>query len=346
MIELDGSYGEGGGQILRTALAYSAIFKTPVRIRNIRANRKKPGLGIQHLVGVNAMARISGARIEGNSIGSQIVVFIPQEIRPGDYEFKIETAGSITMILQSIFLPLCLADGESRLMLTGGTHVPWSPPLHYFSEVFLHSLNIMGISAEVLLEKWGFYPRGGGMVRTKIHPTHEIRPISLVERGSLNRIRGISAVGNLPEHIARRQKEQAFKRIRSELKIEPEVEIIDHVSSIGQGSFLLLLAECEGIVAGFSSLGARGKPAEKVADEGVDLLKNYIESEGCVDPHLADQLVPFMGLAKGNSSLTTTEMTEHLLTNIWVIGHFTGRKIQKSGEPGRTGRIDFYPIEG
>ena len=341
MIEIDGSYGEGGGQILRTALAYSAILKIPIHIKNIRASRKNPGLGNQHLAAVNALARISGATVEGNKIGSQTLTFIPREIRPGDYEFKIETAGSVTLLLQTIFLPLCLAQGDSTLTLVGGTHVPWSPPFHYFSQVLLPTLRPMKVSAEAMIEKWGFYPKGGGRVQLRISPIDGPKSISLVERGLLKKIRGISAIANLPKHVVERQKEQALRRIRGELEIDPEIAIVSDAPSIGQGSFLLLLAEYEGIVVGFSSLGAKGKPAEKVADEAVDFLKNYLESDGCVDPHLADQLVPFMALAKGNSCFTTTQMTGHLLTNLWDVAHFMKTKIQTQGELGRPGRVDF-----
>ena len=341
MIEIDGSYGEGGGQILRTALAFSTILKIPIRVKNIRANRKNPGLGNQHLAAANALARISGATIEGNKIGSQRMTFIPKEVRPGGYEFRIETAGSVTLLLQTIFLPLCLAPGDSTLTLVGGTHVPWSPPFHYLSEVFLPGLSPMGVSADALIEKWGFYPKGGGLVRLEISQVNGLKPISLVERGSLKKIRGISAIANLPKHVAERQKEQALERIQREVKIDPEIAILSDAPSVGQGSFLFLSAEYEGIVVGFSSLGARGKPAEKVADEAVDFLKNYLESDGCVDPHLADQLVPFMALAKGHSSLTTTQMTEHLLTNLWVVAQFMETKIQTQGELGGPGRVDF-----
>lgn len=341
MVEIDGSYGEGGGQILRTTLAFSAILKIPVRVKNIRASRKKPGLGNQHLAAVNALARISGGIVEGNNIGSQTLTFIPQEIRPGDYGFKIGTAGSVTLLLQAIFLPLCLAQGDSTLALFGGTHVPWSPPFHYFSQVLLPTLKPMGVSADALIGRWGFYPKGGGQVRLKISSMDGIKPISLIERGPLTKIRGISAIANLPKHVAERQREQALNRIRRELKLDPEIAVFSDAPSIGEGSFLFLLVEYEGIVVGFSSLGARGKPAEKVADEAVGYLKDYVESDGCVDPHLADQLVPFMALAKGESSFTTTQMTEHLFTNLWVVAHFIETKIQMWGDLGRTGRVDF-----
>jgi RNA 3'-terminal phosphate cyclase (ATP) len=340
-IEIDGSYGEGGGQILRTALALSAILKKPFTIRHIRSKRKNPGLQAQHLEAVEALSRITEAQTEGVKFGSQKITFIPQKILPGDYQFEVRTAGSVSLLLQAVFLPLCLANEKSRLTLVGGTHVPWSPSFHYLSEVFLPTLQWMGVSANAGIQKWGFYPKGGGKIQLTINPVHEFKPISLVERGSLKKIRAISAVSNLPKHVAERQKEQALKRIRRELKIDAEITILQDVPSNGPGSFLFLLAEYEKTFAGFSSLGSRGKPAEKVADEAVDFLKDYMESDGCIDPHLADQLIPFMALAKGNSSFTTTRMTEHLLTNLWVIGHFLKVRVGKWGEIGRPGRVEF-----
>jgi RNA 3'-terminal phosphate cyclase (ATP) len=174
-----------------------------------------------------------------------------------------------------------------------------------------------------------------------IHPVHELKPIHLTDRGSLRRIRGLSAISNLPKHVALRQKDQVMKRIQKELNMDTEINILYDAPSNGPGSFLFLLAEYEKTIAGFSSLGQRGKPAEKVADEAVDDLKDYLSSEGCVDPHLADQLVPFMAMTKGNSSFTTTRMTNHLLTNLWIITHFLQGKVEKQGEIGKTGRVDF-----
>jgi RNA 3'-terminal phosphate cyclase (ATP) len=175
----------------------------------------------------------------------------------------------------------------------------------------------------------------------KIDPVHESKPISLAERGLLRKVRGISAISNLPKHVAERQREHALRRIRSELKIEAEITTLYDTPSNGPGSFLFLVAEYEKTLAAFSSLGARGKPAEKVADEAVDSMKDFMESEGCVDPHLADQLVPFMALAKGKSFFSTAQMTEHLLTNLWVTGHFLETKVRIWGEIGRPGRVEF-----
>jgi RNA 3'-terminal phosphate cyclase (ATP) len=341
LIKIDGSHGEGGGQVLRTALALSANLRKPFTISHIRSKRKNPGLQAQHLEAVEALARITKAQTEGVKFGSQEISFAPQEILPGEYQFEVRTAGSVTLFLQAIFLPLCFSKGISSVTLIGGTHVQWSPSFHYLSEVLLPTLERMGVSAMAAIEKWGFYPKGGGRIQLRINPVQELKPISLVDRGSLKKIRGISAASNLPRHVADRQKEQALKRIQSELRIDGEITILYNVPSNGPGSFLFLLAEYERVLAGFSSLGVRGKPAEKVADEAVDSLKDYLESDGCIDSHLADQLVPFMALAKGNSSFTTIRMTEHLLTNLWVIQHFLDVTISREGETGERGRVEF-----
>jgi len=340
-IEIDGSYGEGGGQILRTALALSAIQKKPFTLHHIRSKRKNPGLQAQHLQAVEALARITKAQTKGVEFGSETITFIPQEIFPGDYQFDVRTAGSVTLLSQAIFLPLCFAKGVSELTLIGGTHVPWSPSFHYLAEVLLPTIKRMGISAEAAIDQWGFYPRGGGRMRLKISPIHEFKPISLVDRGRLEKIRGLSAISHLPKHVGERQRKQALKRIREELKIDGEIILLSDIPSNEPGSFVFIRAEYEQALAGFSSLGSRGKLAEKVSDEAVDPLINYIQQEGCIDPHLADQLVPFMALARGNSSFTTTQMSNHLLTNLWVVSQFLDIKIQKWGEEGQAGKVEF-----
>ena len=341
LIDIDGSYGEGGGQILRTALALSAILMKPFSIHHIRSKRKNPGLQAQHLETVEALSQITEAQTEGVKFGSQKITFFPQKILPGNYQFEVKTAGSTLLLFQAIFFPLSMTQRPSSVILVGGTHVPWSPPFQYLSEVFLPTLEPMGISVNAAIEKWGFYPRGGGKIQLNIHPVHELKPIRLTDRGLLKRIRGLSALSNLPRHVAERQKDQAMKRIQKELKMDAEINILYDAPSNGPGSFLFLLAEYEKTIAGFSSLGQRGKPAEKVADETVDDLKDYLSSEGCIDPHLADQLVPFMALTKGNSSFITTRITNHLLTNLWIISHFLEVKVEQQGEIGKTGRVDF-----
>jgi RNA 3'-terminal phosphate cyclase (ATP) len=341
-IEIDGSYGEGGGQILRTALAFSSILKVPVIIHHIRAGRKKSGLQAQHLKGVEALAHITAAQTEGVSLGSEKVTFIPQKISPGKFRFEVGTAGSVTLLLQALLPPLCYAKGSSHLTLVGGTHVEWSPPFHYLTEILFPTLKSMGISVRADIERWGWYPQGGGVIRVDIEPGSQMKPISLFDRGPIKRIWGISAISNLPRHVAERQKGEALKRIEREMKMDAEITVLDDAPSIGQGSFLFLSAESEGTIAGFSSLGKKGEPAEKVAEEAVMSLKDYMASEGCIDPHLADQLIPFLALAKGNSGFTTTQITEHLLTNLWVVGLFSEVKIFKSEEKGRGGKVEFF----
>ncbi len=342
LIDIDGSYGEGGGQILRTALAFSAILKQPIRVHHIRAGRKNPGLQPQHLKGVEAAARITEGRVEGLKPGSDTITFIPQNIVPGNYKFEIGTAGSVTLLFQVLLLPLSLSQGSSRLTLVGGTHVQWSPPFHYLKGVFLPTLTSMGISVEASIERWGWYPKGGGILHAEVKAICELKPIVLIERGPLKKIRGISATSHLPRHVGERQKDYALKRIEKELKMDAEIQVLSDVPANGPGSFLLLTAESQGAMAGFSSLGERGKRAEEVTGEAFDSLKEYIQSEGCIDPHLADQLIPFAALAKGNSVMTTTRMTEHLLTNLWVVQHFLDVRISKWGEKGERGRIEFF----
>jgi len=344
LIEIDGSYGEGGGQILRTGLAYSAILNRPIKIGRIRAGRRNPGLQPQHLKSIEALAKITKARTEGVKIGSDAIAFIPGEIVPGYYEFDIGTAGSVTLLLQALLLPLSLCRSSSYLVLKGGTHVEWSPPFDYLSEILFPALASMGIQAKAEIERWGWYPKGGGRIEIEIHPAPGFAPVLLNNRGSLRRIYGISAISNLPNHVAERQRDRALGRIEKELNIEAEIEILYEIPANGQGSFLFLVAESEAVKAGFSSLGKKGKKAEEVADEAVDSLKEYLESEGCVDPHLADQLVPFMALRKGSSSLTTTRITEHLLTNLWVISHFLDIKVLRSGSSGEKGRVDLISM--
>jgi RNA 3'-phosphate cyclase len=341
-IEIDGSFGEGGGQILRTALAFSVIFNRHLVLHHVRAKRENPGLGPQHLVAVNALAKISRAKVEGNVIGSQKVIFIPGEIIPGDYHFSIGTAGSVTLLLQALLLPLCLSGKRCRLILEGGTHVPWSPPYHYLSEILSPILRFMGVSVTGRIDQWGWYPKGGGVIEVEVKGRPSLGPISLLDRGSLRKVLGFSAASLLPKHVVERQRDEALRRIERELKMKAEITILPDPPSRGPGSFLFLVTESEGGLAGFSSLGRRGKRAEEVAGEAVNSLRDYLEVEGCIDPYLADQLIPFMAMAKGNSSFTTTRITEHLLTNLWVIQHFTNVRISVTADKGKEGKVELF----
>ncbi len=346
-MRIDGSHGEGGGQILRTALSLSALLRKEIEFKRIRAGREKSGLRPQHVTGVRALARIAGAKVEGDEIGSLSLTFSPGRVRGGDYRFNVaekrRSAGAVTLVLQVILLPLCFGLSSSQLTLLGGTHVPWSPPFHYLSTVLLPTLGRMGVRCEAEIEKWGWYPMGGGVVRIKIVPIRELKSIDLSTRGRPRTIFGISATSNLPSHIALRQKERAHQRINESLDLVPEIQIMDKAPSPGQGTTLFLRLESEGGVSGFSALGRRGKRAEEVADEAVDQLMEYMHAGGCIDPYLSDQVIPFAALAKGRSVFTVSRITRHLLTNIWVVKQFLDVRIDVEGREGEPGRVEIYP---
>ncbi len=341
LIEIDGSYGEGGGQVLRTALALSAIQRRPLRIERIRAGRKNPGLKPQHLKAAEALTRMTQGRLTGAKVGSDSITFVPQDIVPGNYRVDVGTAGSVTLLLQALLPPMSLTHGDFRLTLTGGTHVAWSPPFHYLEGVLFPVLRKMRMPVSAVLERWGWYPRGGGIVQVEIHSPCGMKPLILTERGPLKRIRGLSVGSNLPAHIPERQKEEAVKRIKVEFGVDAEIEVVSDAPAAGAGSFVFLAVESENVVAGFSSLGRKGKRAEDVAGEAVDDLKDYLLSGGCIDPHLADQIVLFMGLSDGVSAFTVSRITQHLLTNLWVMQQFLDVGVSVGGEAGKKGRIEI-----
>jgi len=342
VLTIDGSQGEGGGQVLRTALALSVIRGVPLEIHSIRARRKNPGLQAQHLTAVNALAEICGAEVEGASLGSPRLRFAPGPVRPGEYRFDVGTAGSVALVLQALLLPLAVAGGPSRIVLTGGTHVPWSPPIHYVSQVWFPALALMGVSARLELLRWGFYPKGGGRVAVQIAGGATLRPAGLVSRGTGIRLRGISAVANLPRRIAERQREQALRRLTAEAK-EADIAVVEGEAA-GAGSFLILVEEAGSVPVGFSALGERGKPAERVADEAVDGLLGFLKAEVACDPHLADQLILPMALAGGTSRLTTSCVTQHLLTTVGIVQQALGCPVQVGGKEGSPGHVTIQGV--
>ncbi|MBI1987719.1 MAG: RNA 3'-phosphate cyclase [Nitrospinae bacterium] len=342
-LKIDGSYGEGGGQILRTSLALSAILHQPIEITNIRAKRNRPGLRPQHLTGVRALAKVSQADLRGDALGSTSLAFSPRQIISGRYTFDVAeearsgSAGATSLLFQTLALPLAYGPESSEVTLRGGTHVPWSPPFQYLAEVFLPLLGRLGYRANLELERWGWYPIGGGVVHLGVEPLTKLQPITLGERGRLKAIKGLSATSNLPSHVAERQARRAEGRLKA-LGLPVEMEVTQ-APSLGQGSFLFLLALSEEGIGGFSSLGARGKRAEVVADEAVDDLIRYLDSGCAIEEHLADQLIPFLALAGGNSSFTTSRISQHLLTNIWVARYFLPVKFIVEGEEGSPGAV-------
>lgn len=341
LIEIDGAYGEGGGQVLRTALALSCLLQIPFRIDNIRANRRNPGLRPQHLASVKAAQQISNALVEGDRIGSRSLVFRPAGLKGGKYYFDIGqeqgSAGSVSLVFQTVLLPLIFAGERSCLTIKGGTHVPWSPPYHYIDTVFLAALREMGLSAEGELERWGWYPRGEGIVHFAIEPVSAASPIIRDKMGDLQRVEAISAVSNLPDHILDRQKKQVLKRLTNEGIKGSCTEI--RAPSTGQGTFVFLNAVGSNWVSGFSSLGARGKRAEEVANDASDEFFAFLSASSPVDEHLADQLVPYMASATGKSRIVVSRITPHLLTNIWITEQFSNARFEVQGELGEKGSV-------
>ena len=325
--------GEGGGQVLRSALALSILTGQAMHITNIRARRSKPGLMAQHLKAVDAASAISKASVRGASMNSAELIFEPSEIRSGRYKFDIKTAGATTLVLQTIFIPLSRASSASSVIITGGTHVPWSPSYHYLELNWLPLLIEMGFDAQISLDQAGFYPQGAGRISAVIRPAGEIQALNLARRGPLLHLQGISAVANLPLSIAERQKRQALKRLE---KLRPRIKTVQMPSRF-KGTILLLFAEFENGRACFFGLGKLGKPAERVADEAVDGLEAFLATEGTVDPYLADQLLLPLSLANGPSVLRTSRVSEHLLTNAAILRAFLPVEIDilaASGEPG------------
>ncbi len=339
---IDGSHGEGGGQILRSALSLAIILSKPVEIINIRRGRTKSGLQPQHLTCVNACRDISNAHVEGDEIGSARLRFSPQVTKSGSFTFNVAekrgSAGSTSLILQTLLPPLIFGHHPARLTLMGGTHVPWSPPFHYLKEIFIPVIGRMGISIELTIDKWGWYPIGGGIVHAEINPERGgLKGLMVEERGSLIRIWGLSAVSNLPLSIAERQRSEGLKELKA-LSVDTDIEIIS-APSHGKGTFFFIIAEYEGIKAGFSALGAIGKPAEEVAQEACRAFFEYHNSNGAVEPHLADQLIPYTALAGEPSSFTTTRITRHLLTNVWTVRQLMDVDIRIEGREGEWGRV-------
>jgi RNA 3'-terminal phosphate cyclase (ATP) len=340
VIEIDGSHGEGGGQILRTALALSCITGKPFRLVKIRAARPTSGLQPQHLAAVRAAAAISNARVAGDARGSTELRFEPQRAAGGDLDLEIGTAGAVTLVLQTVLPAQLLARQPSRVRVTGGTHVPWSPGWDYFTGIFMPALARLGAEAHHTLERAGFYPAGGGTVEVRVQPVAGLRPLALLERGPLLRITGISGVGRLPLSVAERQRCAAAEVLRSRLGSSVPIEIATRaVPAAGPGTFIFLRGEWTHAAAGASAIGARGKRAETVGGEAARELLTHAAGGAPVDPHLADQLVPYLALAGCRSEFATSRVTHHLLTNLWAASQFLPLRYEVSAPEGAPGTV-------
>lgn len=323
MIKIDGSYGEGGGQIVRTAVALSAVTGKPVEIVNIRANRPNPGLRAQHVTTIKCIQEISNADVKGLSVGSKQVTFIPNKIEGGDYKFDIGTAGSITLVFQAALLASSQSNKSFSLRLKGGTDVKWSPSWDYFAQVFLRLIRKMGLNVSAELIRRGYYPEGGGEAILKVNPTTSINPFNVTNRQSFREVEGIIHISKLPEHIGKRMKHAAKKMlvkygIRDDIKIE-RVE-----DAFCEGVGITLWSQSEETILGNTLLGERGLPAENIGETAARNIVNEITSGATLDTHAADQLLPYMALAKdrGESAFLVRNLSNHAKTNMWLIKHF------------------------
>jgi RNA 3'-terminal phosphate cyclase (ATP) len=317
MVTIDGSYGEGGGQILRTSLALSLVTGKPFSIHNIRAGRKKPGLMRQHLTAVNAAAEIGLAAIEGNRIGSQAFTFEPEMIKPGNYHFAIGSAGSCTLVFQTILPALLIAGEPSEIILEGGTHNPFAPPFDFLEKAFLPVINRMGSRVDAILEKPGFYPAGGGRFKVSISPAG-LNRIDLLERGNIIHKTARASVANLPVKIANRE----LKVIREKLEWGRErLKAVEVENSQGPGNILTVEIESDNITEVFTGFGEKGISAEKVAKQTVKSVQEYLAFNVPVGRYLADQLLVPMALA-GGGKFRTLSPTKHTQTNVEIIKKF------------------------
>jgi len=318
MITIDGSQGEGGGQILRTALALSLVTGQPFRMERIRARRPRPGLLKQHLTAVEAARTVGGAAVTGAAMGSQTLEFRPGPVTPGNYHFAVGTAGSATLVLQTVLPALLIASGPSTLTLEGGTHNPMAPPFEFLDRCFMPLIRRMGPSVELELGRPGFYPAGGGRFHAKIQPVKRLSRLDLPERGAIQARQARVLVSKLPEHVAQRE----LAVIREQLKLRPEECGVDMVShALGPGNAVVLAIEAEHVTGVFTGFGERGRPAEEVAASAVAAAKAWLEANVPVDEHLADQLLIPMAMA-GGGSFRTTKPSLHTTTNAEIIQRF------------------------
>lgn len=318
MLTINGSFGEGGGQVVRTSIALSLATGQPVRIDHVRAGRQRPGLRLQHLTALEAAARVGAAEVEGAAVGSGAIVFRPKRVQPGDYHFSVGSAGSATLVLQTVLPALLLASGPSRLVLEGGTHNPLAPPFDFLERVFLPLIGRMGPRVKAELERPGFYPAGGGRFRVEIAPATRLAPLELHERGELRSRCARALVANLSPRIAERELAVVRQRLGWD---EASLRVEQLRGSPGPGNVLLLELASEQVTELFAGFGERGLPAELVAEGACREAERYLAAGVPVGEHLADQLVIPLALA-GEGGFRTMRLSRHATTQLELVRRF------------------------
>lgn len=346
---IDGSHGEGGGQILRTALGLAALSGRPVHVEKIRAGRTNPGLAAQHVTSIRAAAALCGALVEGDALGSVRLDFTPRHpVRAGHYAFDVAaareggSAGSATLVLQTVLLPLALADGESRVTVDGGTHMAWSPSFDYLQTVWLPAMAPLGIRAALAMERSGWFPVGQGRIRADIAGrAGPSAACDLASRGELLDVSGRAIAANLPSHIPQRIADRCsalLAGLRCPVSIEPL-----RLRAACAGAGLFLTARYETLCCGFSALGARGKPSETVAEEAAASLLDHRRSGAALDEHLGDQILVPLAMAAAPSRYTVERISRHLETNAWVLETFGAARIDLVRHADGTGSVSVLP---
>lgn len=322
MLDIDGSHGEGGGQLLRTAVALAALTATPIHFRSIRIKRDKPGLAPQHLAAVHAVAELCGARVEGLALRSQEIIFAPGSVRGGEFAFDVGTAGSVILVLQAL-LPVMVAAGAGfRVQVAGGTDVRGAPPLDYLRGVVLPLIARMGVHARLVTRCRGYYPRGGGTVEVSVAASR-LHPLRLAAPGRTLRIGGLAHVAHLPAHIAERMGSAAVERLGPrDAPVRCETAILGDGEALGQGGAVVMWAQCEHTVLGAGRVAERGVRAEALGEAVGRELAADLAAHATVDVHAADQILAYLALADGESSFTTRELSSHARTAMWLIEQF------------------------
>lgn len=343
MHRIDGSYGEGGGQLLRTAVALAAVTGMPVEVFNIRGKRSNPGMSAQHLAAVRTVAALCNAETEGLELRSTRLVFRPGRLRGGRFRCDVGTAGSITLVLQAV-LPAAIACEEPvHLVLTGGTDVKAAPPLDYFRHVFLPLLARLGLSIKVSLICRGYYPRGGGEVEVSIMPARPM-PLMLETPGAVEEVGGIVHVANLPGNITQRMQRTASEAFAGFIPVHIEGETLGREYAVGQGGAAVLWARTVYTILGGSALAERGVPAERVAESAAMELRAEIASGATLDVHAADQILIYLALAGGPSGFHVRDLSSHAQTAIWLLEQFLQVRFQIS-KAGPLVRVDVVKVK-
>ncbi len=337
MIEIDGAYGEGGGQILRTALALALLTQRPVRLVRIRAHRPRPGLRRQHLTAVRAAAAVGGADVEGAELGSGTLVFRPGRLRGGAFRFDVGTAGSTTLVLQTVLCPLLFAPEPATVVLRGGTHNPSAPPYEALAESFLPLLRRMGAVVDLELERHGFYPAGGGRIRAHVTPVGRLEPLYLWERGERVTVEAEAIVAGLPRHVGERE----LRVVQARLGCGPQACRLRLVEDAdGPGNLLHVRVRSRIGTEVFTAFGRRGTPAEQVAEDACRRAQRYLAAGVPVGEHLADQLLLPMALS-GAGGFFTLRPSAHTGTNLYTIGRFLDLDARVSAEGADRYRIEL-----